>query len=254
MEQISLAKRFERLVAATGIRRGGYRFPYFHRIGDGPVSNFLTGTSEYHSEMQFESFLAWFVKQYSAISPNEWVAHHHRNSVVPTNAAILSFDDGYSDNYDLASPILDRYAVTATFFVVASMVDADGGMSSSQLRKLHALGHTIGAHTDTHKQLTDLPAKVALQELVQAKEKLEDIVGAECVHMSYPYGSFNNSVKDLVAHAGYQTAFTTCEIGNQQTTDLLQLGRTKIWPSDDSDVAYSVRMRGIHEWRGWLRS
>jgi peptidoglycan/xylan/chitin deacetylase (PgdA/CDA1 family) len=237
------------MVAATGLKRSGCRFPYFHRLGDRPISNLITGTSEFHTVSQFERFVAWFVNRYTAISPREWVAYNSGGSEPPANAAILSFDDGYIDNYQLAIPILDRYGVRATFFVISSYVDGDGGMSSTQLRKMHALGHTIGAHGETHKPLAELSPYTAREELLLAREKLEDILGVACIHMSYPFGSFNKVVMDLVAEAGYETAFTTREFGNQRNTDLLQLGRTKIWPSDDSDLAYSVRMQGIHEWR-----
>lgn len=254
MQKVSLPKRLERIVAAAGVRRDGHRFPYFHRLGDEPICDSLTGTCEHHTVTQFERFLAWFVQHHAAVSPDHWIAFHGGASTLPANAAIISFDDGYADNYDFARPLLDEYGVRATFFVVASIVDTANGLSSAQLRALQAEGHTIGAHTDTHQRLTDLSLQAARHELVRARTKLEDIVGAPCVHMSYPYGSFSSGVIDLVADAGYKTAFTSREAGNQRSSDLLQLARTKIWPSDDSGIAYGVRMRGIHEWRNWLRS
>lgn len=251
--RVSLPKQLERLATSTGVRRSGHRFPYFHRLGDAPICNSYTGTCEHHTVAQFERFLSWFVQNYIAISPDNWMAFHREESTLPPNAAILSFDDGYADNYDSARPLLDQYGVRATFFVVASIVDGPDGMSSAQLRVLQAEGHAIGAHTDTHQRLTDLSPQVARNELVGARKKLEDIVGAPCVHMSYPHGSYNSEITTLVAEAGYKSAFTTREAGNRQATDLLQLARTKIWPSDDSDTDYSLRMRGVHEWRYWLR-
>jgi len=254
MQRLTLPKRLEQLVAAAGVSRGGHRFPYFHRLGNAPICNSITGTCEHHTVAQFQSFLAWFVQNYAATSPDDWVAFHSGTSAMPANAAIVSFDDGYADNYELARPLLARYGVRATFFVVATIVDGPDGMSSSQLRALHAEGHTIGAHTDTHQRLAEISPQAGKNELVQARKKLEDIVGAPCVHMSYPHGSHSKQVMDLVANAGYKTAFTTREAGNRKSTELLQLGRTKIWPSDNSAISYGVRMRGIHEWRNFLHN
>jgi len=253
MSQLTLAKRIDRMLAATGVRFGGCRFPYFHRLGTAPIAHPLTGTSEYHTEAQFEAFIKWFATSYVSISPDQWVAFHQLESAPPSNAAILSFDDGYADNFELAEPILQRYDVQATFFIAASIVGTPGGMSVSQVRDLHALGHTIGAHTNTHKPLAKLPAPAAREELLTARKTLEDMVGAPCFHMSYPYGSCNDSIADLVAEAGYKTAFTTEEFGNQRHTDLMRLGRTKIWPTDMDEAAFSVRMRGVHEWRNLLK-
>jgi hypothetical protein len=67
----------------------------------------------------------------------------------------------------------------------------------------------IGSHTLTHPDLTKLSKKQALRELVEAKKKLEDIVGEQVVSFCYPAGKFNPMVRSWVIEAEYKLARTT---------------------------------------------
>ena len=68
---------------------------------------------------------------------------------------------------------------------------------------------TIGSHTCNHKDLTKLDPKEVLNELIESKSYLENLLGKEIYSMSYPFGKYNNSVKQKVLEAGYKLAFSS---------------------------------------------
>lgn len=133
--------------------------------------------------------------------------------------ACLTFDDGYLDNYELTLPILERFGVKGTFFLVPSLLG--GELRTSQghepvlnrehAREIASLGHEVGSHTMTHRVLTDMPLDEARSEVTESKRALEDLLGVAVESFSYPLGKFNEAVKALPRTAGYRLAVTTRE-------------------------------------------
>jgi peptidoglycan/xylan/chitin deacetylase (PgdA/CDA1 family) len=125
---------------------------------------------------------------------------------------MLSFDDGYADNYTVALPILEDLEIPACFYITTDFVrgnmqhlphDQQAGFTApaltpDQLKKLarHKLA-TIGCHSATHKRLNDFWRKVWNEELVASDQWLEDTIGEEVMDFAYPYGG----PEDLVWHS-----------------------------------------------------
>jgi len=82
-------------------------------------------------------------------------------------------------------------------------------MDDAQVLNWLAAGHQIGSHTRTHPWLTRLPRAAAREEIASSKKALEDRFSVAVEHFCYPYGDWNESVRDLVVAAGYKTACTT---------------------------------------------
>jgi peptidoglycan/xylan/chitin deacetylase (PgdA/CDA1 family) len=82
-------------------------------------------------------------------------------------------------------------------------------MDTVHLREWLGAGHRIGSHSLSHLRLTRLSRRDAQEEILASKKKLEDILGAPVEDFCYPYGDWNESVRDLVMEAGYRTACTT---------------------------------------------
>lgn len=138
-----------------------------------------------------------------------------------TKEAVLTFDDGSLTALRAAAPVMAECGFTAINYLVADLPgginewDASGGevpdrlMNDSEVREWMAAGHTIGAHTRTHPDLTKIPPDRAREEISGSKKILEDRFGLEVKHFCYPYGKVSPAVRDLVAEAGYETAVTT---------------------------------------------
>jgi peptidoglycan/xylan/chitin deacetylase (PgdA/CDA1 family)/GT2 family glycosyltransferase len=162
--------------------------------------------------------LAWLrLRRRPVLSLDEYVALRERNELPTPNAVILTFDDGYADNAEVAFPLLQEHGATATVYVITSAVgDAnrwDTGvlagrpvMSWEQIRELVSGGLSIGAHTVTHPRLTELDLAEAERELTVSREVLEREVAAPVLHFAYPYGRTSPHVEELVERVGFRSA------------------------------------------------
>ena len=124
---------------------------------------------------------------------------------------IIYFDDGFKDNVLYVLPILKKYNVTGTFFVVPKFADESGGqyMNWEDIKKLSSSGMEIGSHTYSHAILTSIDTRLVSGELVSSKEKIEKEIGNHITTFSYPKGRFNKDIAELVSQAGYLYAITT---------------------------------------------
>ena len=125
---------------------------------------------------------------------------------VPAGAVVLTFDDGWLDQYEDAFPILQRHHFTATFFVYTTAIgNGSAFMTWDQLREMQHAGMTIGAHSRTHPDLTD--AKVSLvEEIDGSRADIARNVGVTPDLFAYPYGARDARVAAAVKAAGFRAA------------------------------------------------
>ncbi len=165
-----------------------------------------------------------------------------RNEIkLPPRPVIITFDDGYVNNYENAVPVLQQYNLKATIFIVADLIGkkvawqqsieviTDPLMSWEQIREIQRGGITIGSHTCTHPKLSQIPAEQARQELVESKSKLEEGLGITVDSFCYPYGRFyNQEVVNLVQEAGYTAACITEKGSLHRPGDVYTLRRIPV--------------------------
>jgi peptidoglycan/xylan/chitin deacetylase (PgdA/CDA1 family) len=132
----------------------------------------------------------------------------------------ITFDDGYQNNLTHALPTLKANGFTATCYGVSSMVGGTNAWDVGKVAQTQLMTHQdwlawyeagmdVGSHTQTHANLKALPDDVALRQIVQSKDELQQMLGAEVRHFCYPYGWFNPRHEDMVRGAGYSTATST---------------------------------------------
>lgn len=146
---------------------------------------------------------------YTTLTMSEFTAYINDNKPIPEKSILITFDDGYTDNYAHAFPILKELNMKATIFMIASQVDSGYYMSAAQLREMSDYGIDIESHTDNHVYLDTLSYDQQLKELKDSKEKLEKILGKEVTSIAYPYGNYNEDTKKAAIAAGYTFGFTT---------------------------------------------
>ncbi len=150
---------------------------------------------------------------------------------------VISFDDGYVNVLRHGLEPLALNGFKAVQFLVAGLLgkcnewDVPLGeapepmMDASQVRDWLAAGHDIGSHTLTHPFLTKLPLAQAREEITASRKQLEDLFGRPIEHFCYPYGDWNERVRELVQNAGYRTACTTEPGVNTAATSRFALKR-----------------------------
>ncbi len=157
---------------------------------------------------------------------------------------VITFDDGYVNVLRLGLKPLAKNGFKAIQFLVADLLgkrnewDVAMGeapepmMDAAQVRDWLAAGHDIGSHTLSHPFLAKIPRAQIVEEICASRKKLEDTFGRPIVHFCYPYGDWNESVRDLVKEAGYITACTTNAGVNTRDTSPFELKRfTARYPS-----------------------
>lgn len=124
---------------------------------------------------------------------------------------IIYFDDGFKDNLLNALPILKKYNITATVFIVPKFVDSESGeyMDWNEIREMYKEGIEIGSHTFSHAMLNEIDTENLKNEVVSSKLKIEKVLSSSVESFSYPKGRVNDGVIKMVKEAGYKFAITT---------------------------------------------
>jgi peptidoglycan/xylan/chitin deacetylase (PgdA/CDA1 family) len=150
---------------------------------------------------------------------------------------LITLDDGFQSILRNGLPVFRELGVPAIAYIVAGQLggsnvwDRNKGlkerrlMSRAEILEWVGAGYEIGAHTLTHRRLTDLSPAEARREIFDSKKILEDLIGRPVPDFCYPYGTWNEAVRDLVREAGYETACTVDPGYNFPETNRFTLGR-----------------------------
>ncbi|MGH8581627.1 MAG: polysaccharide deacetylase family protein [Gammaproteobacteria bacterium] len=122
---------------------------------------------------------------------------------LPARPVVITFDDGYGGNYRHAFPILERYGLSATFFIISNRIGTLHMLSWEALREMQRHGMAIGSHTANHPLLSTLDEDRTRDELVGSKRAIEDRLGSPVGFLSLPNGDSNPFYVSVAQGAGY---------------------------------------------------
>mgnify|MGYP000603159414 CR=1 FL=1 len=135
----------------------------------------------------------------------------------------ISFDDGWISQYQEALPLLERYKMPSTFYILTGSVDKPGYMTSKQILALEKAGHEIAAHTVNHPDLNTLPLSQAEVEISDSKQFLEKILGHSVLNFAAPYGSASYQVIQVVKKYFKSNRVTSSGANTKNTLDLFRI-------------------------------
>jgi len=165
---------------------------------------------------------------YTTISQRQLFDALYRGAALPRRPLIISVDDGYVDDVTQILPVLRRYRMTATFYVITGRVREAGFLTIREIQELAAAGMDIGAHTRTHPNLPALPAAALRSEVDGSAVDLRRILGHPVYWFAYPYGAFDARVLKAVRRAGFLLAVTTRGGTAASTTAPLEIPRIHV--------------------------
>jgi peptidoglycan/xylan/chitin deacetylase (PgdA/CDA1 family) len=163
-------------------------------------------------------------KGYTVISLDYLADALSKNIVLPPRSVVITFDDGWYNQYTYAFPLLKKYDATATFFIISDYVGGNSFLTWDQIRAMDNSGMTIGGHTRTHPYLIDITdPKVLQNEITGSKQIIEKEIGHKIDLFSYPYGHYSDQTIQAVKDAGYRMARSTYKGVYHTNADLYTL-------------------------------
>lgn len=147
---------------------------------------------------------------------------------------ILTFDDGYADNYTELLPLLERYGVKATIFIITDKIGAPRYLTAEQVRELADSGLvSIQSHTVTHPLLDTLSEEALRRELSESQLAIARLTGRVPTALSYPVGHESPLVRQIAAE---YYDFGILMDGWCFYTDRDPMGITRYFVGRDTDI------------------
>ena len=177
---------------------------YYHSVRPSADNEVIITPEMLKTELQYLK-----KEGYTTLTISELNNHLLNNSPVPSKSIVITFDDGYMDNYDNAFPILKELEMKATIFCITSNLDGSYYLSTDAIKEMSDYGIDIQSHTINHPKLDSLTYTQQLIELKESKRTLESITGKTVTSVAYPFGNFNEDTIRAAEVAGYSLGFTT---------------------------------------------
>lgn len=178
---------------------------YYHSVDPSEANEVIISPQKLKEELTF-------IKDsgYTTLTMSELNDYILNNAPIPEKSIVITFDDGYADNYANAFPILKELDMKATIFVISNFTDNDGYyMTSQQLKEMSDYGIDIQSHTASHAHLNQLTYEEQLSELKTSKEKIESITEKPVISIAYPFGDYDDNTILASKEAGYSLSFST---------------------------------------------
>jgi peptidoglycan/xylan/chitin deacetylase (PgdA/CDA1 family) len=212
---------------------GGLRILTYHRVTDAhPGERLCVPIARFAEQMRHLREAGY--ETVTMASAAHWMRHPQIEW--PARPVVITFDDGYADNFLHAHPAMARCGFVGVFFVPTQFLQEpptsehpdDHSMRWIHLEELLTAGHEIGSHSVTHRRLASLSLEDVQREVGDSKRMLEQQLRRPITSFCYPSGDYNARVKQAVAASGYLAACTVEPGANRPGGDLFALKRTEV--------------------------
>lgn len=143
--------------------------------------------------------------------------------------ALITFDDGEMNNYQLALPILKELGLTALFFVIVKRVGKDGYMGWPQLKEMVEAGMVVGSHGLSHEILTNLMDSQMEEELRASKNIIGLNLNVPVEDFSVPRGFCNDKIIQKAYDLGYKRVFISQRPRRLKSTCIPRIAVKQNW-------------------------
>lgn len=228
------------------VRANHYDIPIlmYHNISPPEDGNTVNVTPERFKEQMN------FIKSnnYKVITPYEYsqILKDGKEKFAK-NLVMLTFDDGYKNNYTYAYPVLKENGFSAVIFVVVNKIGEEDYLSVDEIRQMQKDGIVIASHTLNEKYVPSLKKVRLYEELRGSKEKLEQLAGEPVEFFAYCSGGYTIQAQKILKDAGYLAAFTTNRGFDKSLAndDPYAIRRIKV-TNRDNNFKFWAKLSGIY--------
>ncbi len=236
-----------------------YSFPRILSSIDGsttlPILCYHSINSKKNSECDpltpqaFEAHLRYIKDNYKVIALSETLKYLSNPSAFKEPALVITFDDGYEDNFENAFQLLKKYELKATIFVVTGFINREvelikrsgwGPMSWEQIKTMDKSSYIeIGAHSNTHHILSSLDDRDAINEIKTSKQILEEKLGRKVDLFAYPNGQGSDislCALETVKQIGFKLACSTFWRTTHKENQRFLMNRVMVKGDDTVDL------------------
>jgi len=188
------------------LRREGITILYYHSI-DGSGSVISTSPSQFLRQMQFLKR-----RRFQVLSLVQLTDLLRTKEPLPSKTVVITFDDGYQNNYHYAFPVLQEFGFPATVFIATKycgqtndwpqlgfVLPSLAMLSWAEIREMSRFNIEMGCHTHSHPNLVEAGPEETREEILLSKGILEEKVGNPVRFFAYPYGTADRPIKEIVA-------------------------------------------------------
>ncbi len=174
---------------------------------------------------------------YTTISPYDLAEALQRGAALPDKPILITFDDGYRDNYENAYPLLRERQMQATIFVVTDFIDEQrpAYLTWDMAREMLANQIAIESHGRNHMGLAEKDDDYLVWQALGSQETLQYELGVRPRFVSYPAGEYDQRTIDVFRSAGYWAGFTTEQGTEQRSTAPFELERIRVRNTTTAD-------------------
>lgn len=186
----------------------------YHRVGVAPHPGYpvpVVSPEAFRAQMAFLK-----AHGYQTVTPEELERYWRGGAVrLPVRPLLITFDDGWRDNYAAAYPILKEYGFTAVISVTTGELNRRAMLRWPEVEELARAGFTIGIHSREHLRFGSLTAEERLTQLEASLRDLKERAGIAARTFTYPYGDgdLDRGVWADIKRSGVTMAFASHNFG-----------------------------------------
>lgn len=167
---------------------------------------------------------------YTAISLYTVIDALQRGAPLPDKPVVITFDDGYRDNYENAFPLLRARGMPATIFVVTDFIDEQRPeyLTWDMAREMLQAGISIESHGRNHFSLAGRDDDYLVWQALGSLETIEYELGVRPRFVSYPAGEYDQRTIDIFKSANYWAGATTVQGATLNNAQLFELPRIRV--------------------------
>ncbi len=203
----------------------------YHYISDPPQGADAVRRDLSVAPALFESHLQYLQDAgYHVINLDDLLQYLTTGRPLPEKPVILTFDDGYVDNYENAFPLLQKFGLVGQFFLITDFVDAGRPeyMTWPQIEEMSAAGQRFGSHSRDHPDLSGQSLDYLVWQALGGLEDIQQHLGYHPRWIAYPSGRFDKLTIQVYRSADYWGGLTTVQGATHTSDGIFELKRVRV--------------------------